>query len=112
MSKFAGRHAFFRKISIYGQNIGFINLRCPCPSVDVKNRERRIWWKLDQSTVHGRAIEACSHAFSVSAPVPGLEIVKTYFVRTMMCALIGKHAHQTCLPLNISIAFWDRGSNA
>ena len=66
--------------------------------------------KLDQSTVHGRAIEACYPAFPVSAPVPGLRTVKTYFVRTMLCALIGKRAHH-CLPLNISIAFWDRGSN-
>ena len=31
---------------------------------------------------------------------------------TMLCALIGQFAHQTCLHLNIPMTFFDRGSNA
>ena len=77
MSKLTGLHSIFRKISIFGSNMGFHALCLPCPKEmlstegDISGGYRG---KLDQPIVHGWGVEACCPASPVPEPVqvPGL----------------------------------------
>ena len=76
MSKLTGLHSIFRKVSIFGSNMGFHTLCLQCPQ-EMFNTECDISGgyrgKLDQSNVHG-CVEACCLTFPVQelVPIPGL----------------------------------------